>query len=125
MTGKSLSGMCKNKTIDSHIYTSTYDVRMRVLLNKCVLVHIRDENGDLILLPYVSTLYTIFFHISNDKYKWIWVDTIYYLISNFHLCYIHHISNGNIFVTQYEIMTKHLSAVNTTSVPEISSTAKS
>ena len=44
------------------------------------------------------------------------VDTVYNLILKFHLCHIHHIRNGGIFVTQYNIMTKRLSAMNNSSV---------
>ena len=54
--------------------------------------------------------------ISNDKYKWIRVHIIYDLILNFHLCYIHHIRNAYIFVTQYMILTKSLSAINNVGV---------
>ena len=48
------------KKIYSHIYPSTYDVRVHMLLHKHVLVHIRDDNDELILLPYVSTLYATY-----------------------------------------------------------------
>ena len=40
----------------------------------------------------------------------------YDLILNVHLCYIHHVSYSGIFVTQYKIVTKRLSEINTTSV---------
>ena len=52
------------------------------------------------------------------------VDTIYNMISNVNLCHIHHIRNGDIFVTQYKIMKKYISAINTASVYELSSTTK-
>ena len=45
------------KMIYSHIYPSTYDVSMHMLLPKHILVHKRDDNDDMILLPYVSTFY--------------------------------------------------------------------
>ena len=45
--------VCAQKMIDSHIYPSTYDVRVQILLPNHVLVHIRDDNDDIILLPYV------------------------------------------------------------------------
>ena len=48
-----------NKMLYSHIYTSIYDVREQMILPNHGLVHIWDENDDLILLPYVSTLYDI------------------------------------------------------------------
>ena len=41
---------------------------------------------------------------------------MYNMFSYLHLYDIHHIRKGNIFVTQYEIMTKLLSAINTASV---------
>ena len=50
-----------NKTIYSHIYPSTYFVRVQILLPKHALMHMRDENDEIILLPYVPTLYTMFF----------------------------------------------------------------
>ena len=40
------------------------------------------------------------------------VDIIYDLISNVHLCHIHHKRNGDIFVAQYKIMEKRLSEIN-------------
>ena len=40
------------------------------------------------------------------------LDTMYDMILNVHLCQIHHIRDGDIFVTQYNIMTKHLSEIN-------------
>ena len=43
-----------------HIYPSTYNVRVQMLLHKCVLVLIWDENYDLIVLSYVSTLYATY-----------------------------------------------------------------
>ena len=52
----------------------------------------------------------------DDKYKWMGVDTIYDLISNVHLCHIQHIRNGDIFLNQYKIITKRISAINTASV---------
>ena len=45
----------------SHTYPSTYDVHAQMLLPKHVLVHIRDESYELILLLYVSTLYAAYF----------------------------------------------------------------
>ena len=44
------------KMIYSQIYPITYEVRVHILFPKCVLVHIRDEKYDMILLSYVSTL---------------------------------------------------------------------
>ena len=45
-----------HKKICIFVYPSTYDIRVQMLLPKHLLVHIRDEDGELILLPYVSTL---------------------------------------------------------------------
>ena len=42
------------------MYTSTYDVRVHMLLPKRVLVYTRDDNNKLILLPYVSTFNATF-----------------------------------------------------------------
>ena len=47
----------RKKMIYSNIYPSAYNVRMQMLLPKHVLVHIQDENDELILYPYVSTIY--------------------------------------------------------------------
>ena len=69
----------------------------------------------------VSTPYTLY---KNDKYNCILLDTKYDMISNVHLCRIHHISNGGIFGYQYKIVTKLLSAINTTSAQELSSMTK-
>ena len=52
------------------------------------------------------------------------VDTIYNLISNVHLFHIHHIRNGHIFVTQYNIMEKRIYSINTARDYEIISTTK-
>ena len=105
----------QKKTIYSHIYTSTYNVRVRMLLPKHVLVDIRDENDKLILLSYVSNFYAKHY-IRNKKLKWMKIDTTYDLILNAHLFHIHHIRNSDIFVTQYNIMNKCLSAINTSCV---------
>ena len=40
-----------------YIPVYTYDVRVKMLLPKHILVHILDENDNMILLPYVSTFY--------------------------------------------------------------------
>ena len=48
------------KMLYSHIYPSTYDIHAQMILPKNVLVHIRDENYMMILLPYVSTLYATY-----------------------------------------------------------------
>ena len=53
-----------------------------------------------------------------------WVDTIYDLTMNVPLYHIHHIGNADIFWTQYKIATKRLSAINTVSTYELSSTTK-
>ena len=53
-------GYMLKRTIYSRLYTSTYDVRVHMLLPKRVLVHTRDDNDELILLPYVSTFYATF-----------------------------------------------------------------
>ena len=53
-------GYVHKKKMYSHIYTSTYNIRMQMLIPKRVLVHIWYENGDLIL-PYVSTFYAAYF----------------------------------------------------------------
>ena len=50
----------RKKMIYSHKYSSTYDVRVQMLLPKNVLVYIRYENKDLILIPYVSTFYATY-----------------------------------------------------------------
>ena len=44
----------------SNIHTIAYDVRAQIILPKHLLLHIRDENDKLILLPYVSTLYATY-----------------------------------------------------------------
>ena len=49
-TSTRLSGICTKKTIDFHIYPSTYNVHLQMILPMNVLVHIRDENYDMILL---------------------------------------------------------------------------
>ena len=49
-----------NKTIYSHTYTGTYDVRVQMLLPKRLLVHIWDEKHNLILLSYVSNIYSTY-----------------------------------------------------------------
>ena len=49
-----------NKMIYSHMYTSTYDLRVQILLPQHVLVYIRVEKDNMMLLPYVSTFYTTF-----------------------------------------------------------------
>ena len=46
-----------NKTVYSHIYSSTHDVRAQMILTEQLLLHILDETKKPILLPYVSTLY--------------------------------------------------------------------
>ena len=48
------------KPIYSDIYPSTYDIRVQILLSKHVLVHVRDENYNMLLLSYVSTIYVIY-----------------------------------------------------------------
>ena len=48
------------KNIYSHIYPSTYGVHVQMLSPKHVLLHIRDDNYDMILLSYVSTLYATY-----------------------------------------------------------------
>ena len=48
------------KIIDYHTYPSTYNIHVKMILPKCVLVHTQDENYNLILLSYVSTLYAIY-----------------------------------------------------------------
>ena len=45
-------GYVQKKMIYSHVYPSTYDVRVQILLPKHVLVHIPDENNNIILLAY-------------------------------------------------------------------------
>ena len=44
----------------SHIYPSTYDLLMQMILPEHVLVHIWDDNDELILLLYVSPLYATY-----------------------------------------------------------------
>ena len=57
----------RKKMIYYNIYTSTYNVHMQMLLPKHVLVHIQDENDELILLLYVSTIYdTILIKVISD-----------------------------------------------------------
>ena len=51
----------QKKILYSRIYTSTYDVRVQIILPKHVLVHKWDDNNGLILLPNVSTLYATYF----------------------------------------------------------------
>ena len=46
-----------NKSIDSHIYSSTYDVRAQIILPEQVSVHIQDNNNEPTLILYVSTIY--------------------------------------------------------------------
>ena len=48
------------KSTNSHIYPSTYDIRVEILLSKYMLVYIWLYSGKLILLPYASTFYTKF-----------------------------------------------------------------
>ena len=54
-------------------------------------------------------------HISNDKYTWMQLDTIYDLITNVPLFHIPHIKNGDICGIQYEIVNKHFSEIETVS----------
>ena len=53
-------GYVHNKAIYFHIYPITYDVLVQMLLPNHVLVHVRDENNNVILLPYVPTFYSTF-----------------------------------------------------------------
>ena len=48
------------KTIYYHIYPSTYDISVQILLHRHVMVHMQYANNDMILLPYVYTFYAIF-----------------------------------------------------------------
>ena len=71
------------KTIYSHIFPSTYDVRVQMLLHKWVLVHIRNDNKDMILLAYLLDFYYKFFmkgmtNICGCKYT---LYTIWYPVS--------------------------------------------
>ena len=50
----------QNKMLYSRIYLSTYDVRVQIILPNPALVHIQDDNNELVLLPYLSTLYAIY-----------------------------------------------------------------
>ena len=61
-------------------------------------------------------------NISNDKYKWIRVGTIYNQIMNVPLFHIIYISNGDICGTNHEIMTKYLSQISPTIAYELYST---
>ena len=56
-----------NKMIFTHIYPITYGVRVCMILPKRVLVHIRDDNDELICLKYVSQSLLHILHISNDN----------------------------------------------------------
>ena len=49
----------------------------------------------------------------TDKYKWMRVDTIYDQTMNSTLYYMDHISNGDIFGTQYKMVTKRISEIDT------------
>ena len=72
------------KPIYSHIYTSTYNVYNQMLLLKCVLVHIWDENGKLVILPCISTFYAKL--IIKGIINMMLVEIIYDIILNAHLC---------------------------------------
>ena len=48
-----------DKMIYSHLYSSIYDICVQMLLSKHVLVHIRDERYDLMLLSYMLNIYAI------------------------------------------------------------------
>ena len=41
----------------SHMHPNTYDVLVQILLTKRVFVRIQDDNGELVLLPYVLNYY--------------------------------------------------------------------
>ena len=80
---------------------------------------------------YQNDLPTIFVtlvmpHTTNEEwqYKWMQVDTIYYLIMNVLLFHILHIMNGDKCGTKREILTKCLYVINTISAQEISSMIK-
>ena len=53
--------------IYTHIYPSTHDVRVQIILSKHVLVHIRDGNDELMCLQYVSHSLQHIHHIRNEN----------------------------------------------------------
>ena len=48
------------KTLYPHIYPSTYSVCVHMILPKHALVHIQDDNNELIWLTYVSNIYVTY-----------------------------------------------------------------